>query len=391
MSMDKIAQTHARPWVDINLCAGAGGLALGLVKAGFNPREFYDKDPKACDTLRHNLNKGLPPLNGLVFEGDLSKIEWMPSGSDVRLLAAGAPCQPFSMGGSRRGHEDERNLFPTLLKAVRALRPQAVLVENVRGLERGLQKPYLDYITRQLSYPYLERRVTETWEDHHHRLRKHGTDKRAGTAYRVKWAVFNAADFGIAQIRHRLFIIATAIDMPEYCFPEPTHSKQSLLHKQATGVYWETYGLTVPDRCGKPVLKDDRSRLPWATVRDATSGLPVAASKENGNCNNHWMIPGARSYTGHTGSQLDWPSKTLKAGVHGVPGGENTLLCDDGSLRYYTLREMARIQTFPDCHYFTGARSSVTRQIGNAVPCDLAAAIASPLRKLFDLGVSSTG
>ena len=100
-------------------------------------------------------------------------------------------------------------------------------------------------------------------------------------------------------------------------------------------------------------------------------------------CNNHWMIPGARSYTGHTGSQLDWPSKTLKAGVHGVPGGENTLLCDDGSLRYYTLREMARIQTFPDCHYFTGARSSVTRQIGNAVPCDLAAAIASPLRKTF--------
>ena len=102
-------------------------------------------------------------------------------------------------------------------------------------------------------------------------------------------------------------------------------------------------------------------------------------------CNNHWKIPGARAYPGHTGSTLDWPSKTLKAGVHGVPGGENMMVCDNGSLRYYTLREMARIQTFPDGHYFTGARSNVTRQIGNAVPCDLAAAVAAPLRKLFDL------
>jgi DNA (cytosine-5)-methyltransferase 1 len=97
---------------------------------------------------------------------------------------------------------------------------------------------------------------------------------------------------------------------------------------------------------------------------------------------NHWLINGARKYAGHAGSILDWPSKTIKAGVHGVPGGENTIVDDSGRFRYYTLREIARLQTFPDAHYFCGARMHITRQIGNAVPCLLAAAVARPL---FDL------
>ena len=97
---------------------------------------------------------------------------------------------------------------------------------------------------------------------------------------------------------------------------------------------------------------------------------------------NHWIIPGAREYLGHSGSTLDWPSKTIKAGVHGVPGGENTILDNDGVFRYYTLREAARIQTFPDQHFFKGARIHVTRQLGNAVPCLLAAKVATPLLSL---------
>ena len=92
---------------------------------------------------------------------------------------------------------------------------------------------------------------------------------------------------------------------------------------------------------------------------------------------NHWHIPGARTYPGHTGSSLDWPSKTIKAGVHGVPGGENTIVLDKDHVRYYTLRETARLQTFPDEHVFSGARLHVTRQIGNAVPRLLAKAVAT--------------
>lgn len=384
MSSNACKHPCERPLVDINLCAGAGGLALGLAQAGFDPCEFYDKDPIACDTLRYNLSVDNANLKGRVFECDLSKIDWIPSCSDLRLLAAGAPCQPFSSGGSRRGHKDERNLFPVVFSAIRRLLPKAVFIENVRGLERGAHKQYLDYLVEQLRYPYLERRPAETWEDHNRRLRQHGADKRVHPLYRVKWGVFNAADFGVAQIRDRLFIVATASGVPEYRFPDPTHSKQSLLYNQAQGMYWEAHELTPPDVCEMPIFKCGSDRLPWVTVRDATSDLAAPDPKESKDCNNHWAIPGARSYAGHTGSRLDWPSKTLKAGVHGVPGGENTVRCDDGSLRYFTLREMARIQTFPDSHYFTGARSNVTRQIGNAVPCKLAEAIASPLRKLFD-------
>ncbi len=367
------------------MCSGAGGLGIGLVQAGFSPFEFYDKDRGACETLRHNLLKDDAALNGRVFEGDLSQIEWIFSSIGVRLLAAGAPCQPFSMGGARKGHQDERNLFPTLLKAVRLLRPRAVLIENVRGLERGLHRPYLEYILRQLTYPDLWPVAGEPWRYHDRRLRQHANDSHACPTYRVVWDVFNAADFGVSQIRHRLFIVATAMDLPEYRFPSPTHSKQKLLSDQATGVYWESRGLAVPKGSGKPVFKaaDEGAQLPWATVRDTTLDLPPPACEENDNCNNHWIIPGARAYAGHTGSIMDWPSKTLKAGVHGVPGGENTMICDDGAFRYYTLREMARIQSFPDGHYFAGSRSNVTRQIGNAVPCDLAAAVAGPLRKLF--------
>jgi DNA (cytosine-5)-methyltransferase 1 len=91
---------------------------------------------------------------------------------------------------------------------------------------------------------------------------------------------------------------------------------------------------------------------------------------------NHRFQPGARAYPGHTGSPLDQPAKTLKAGVHGVPGGENMLLSPDGSLRYFTVRESARLQTFPDDFVFHGSWSETMRQLGNAVPVELAAVVA---------------
>jgi DNA (cytosine-5)-methyltransferase 1 len=119
------------------------------------------------------------------------------------------------------------------------------------------------------------------------------------------------------------------------------------------------------------------------TVRDALSNLPKPEGKSEDASMNHWIIPGARAYPGHEGSTLDWPSKTIKAGVHGVPGGENTIVMDDGTVRYYTLREAARIQTFPDQHHFAGARIHVTRQLGNAVPCLLATKVAEPLFELL--------
>ena len=378
--------------IDINLCAGAGGLALGLTRAGFNPLEYYDIDRGACETLRHNLRTGDSKLRGRVFQSDLSHVEWLQNGKNVRLLAAGAPCQPFSMGGTRKGHRDKRNLFPFLLKAVRTLRPRAILIENVRGLERGPHEPYFNYLLRYLRFIDVPPKEDEAWKDHDVRLMQHAVDKRARPTYSVKWTVFNSADFGVPQVRHRLFIIATAMDLPEYDFPVPTHSKGKLLEEQASGEYWESRGLATLQNTGKSVPDADASTLlSWVTVRDRIAGLPPLSLEEDEECNNHWFNPGARVYPGHTGSALDWPSKTLKAGVHGVPGGENMMVCDDGTVRYYTLREMARIQSFPDEHFFVGARSNIARQIGNAVPCDLATAVSEQLCNLFDSGSSLAG
>jgi DNA (cytosine-5)-methyltransferase 1 len=115
---------------------------------------------------------------------------------------------------------------------------------------------------------------------------------------------------------------------------------------------------------------------PWLTVRDAISDLPDPERFLANNIPNHRLNPGARGYPGHTGSPLDEPAKTLKAGDHGVPGGENMLSRADGSVRYFTVREAARLQTFPDDYIFRGGWSEAMRQLGNAVPVRLAETVA---------------
>lgn len=121
---------------------------------------------------------------------------------------------------------------------------------------------------------------------------------------------------------------------------------------------------------------------PWQTTRDAIADLPdpeIHPRKANGYLD-HKFQPGARSYAGHTGSPLDEPAKTLKAGVHGVPGGENMLVKEDGQVRYFTVRESARLQTFPDNFAFHGSWSESMRQLGNAVPVKLASFMASSVK-----------
>ena len=120
-------------------------------------------------------------------------------------------------------------------------------------------------------------------------------------------------------------------------------------------------------------LKDDDGKKPWHTVRDAMVGLPKPGAKGTARgWLDHRLQSGARSYPGHTGSPLDEPSKALKAGVHGVPGGENMMRFPDGAVRYYSTREAARVQTFPDRYALHGAWTEAMRQIGNAVPVRLA-------------------
>ena len=375
--------------LDINLFAGAGGMALGLIAAGFSPKLLYEVDPHACKTLRENAVPIDPPLSDGVREVDVRSVAWREIrdlNTPVRLLAAGVPCQPFSLAGKHLADKDPRNLFPEFLNAVRQLQPQAVFIENVRGLLRPSFKPYLSYVLLQLEFPSLRPKDGESWEDHNKRLRRHQSSRGVDVEYRVNTQLVNAADYGVPQIRSRAFIVAVRSDISsKYTFPLPTHSRQALQRVQQAGEYWQRHDLPRPTLVPNTALAetDRESQLPWVTVRDCISDLPAPANRADVAAMNHWLIPGAKEYRGHTGSSLDWPSKTIKAGVHGVPGGENTVVNGSGVLRYYTLRETARIQTFPDCHLFHGARMHVTRQIGNAVPTALAAALSRPLYKLL--------
>lgn len=202
--------------------------------------------------------------------------------------------------------------------------------------------------------------------------------------------VLNGADFGVPQRRERVFIVGVRADLHlKFSFPLPTHTSDALLHDQwVTSAYWDRHGIS---RNRRPEPAPDLAALlynisqrpngrAWRTVRDCISDLPnVGLGRTSRTVLNHFFNPGARAYPGHDGSQLDAPAKTLKAGHHGVPGGENMVRLDDGTVRYFTVRECARLQTFPDDWAFDGSWCGCMRQIGNAVPVTLGEVVAAPL------------
>lgn len=372
------------PYHDVELFTGAGGLSLGLAAAGLAADHLFEKNARCCTTLRENKVAGVG-VTGEVHEIDVRKVDWSEVPRPVRLLAAGPPCQPFSLAGNHKGDEDHRNEFPAMLVAVRALGPAVVLVENVQGLARPSFRQYFDYILQQLAHPSLAPEPAEDWKHHSARLACLASD--ASPEYAVRWRVLNAADYGAAQVRARTVIIATRADLPTVELPAPSHSRAALLADQASGAYWDRHKIERPDghanlAVGVEPDDPDRKLSPWRTVRDAIASLPPPTDLNSPI--QHWVVPGARVYRGHRGSVLDWPSKTIKAGVHGVAGGENIVHLDDGSFRYFTLREMARIQGFPDSYSFHGPRSRVIGQIGNAVPCGLSEALGREIFRMFD-------
>jgi DNA (cytosine-5)-methyltransferase 1 len=198
------------------------------------------------------------------------------------------------------------------------------------------------------------------------------------------WRVLNAANYGVPQRRERVVFVGFRSDLGiEWNFPEETHSLDALLWDQCRGKhYWERHRVARLDRnidCRLHLrgmkLRSKPTTKPWRTVRDAISDLPAPVDFPSLEFHNHRLQPGARSYPGHTGSPIDEAAKTLKAGVHGVPGGENMLACTDGSVRYFTVRESARLQTFPDDYKLHGSWTEAMRQLGNAVPVELARVI----------------
>ena len=352
----------------VELFAGAGGLAIGMSNAGFHHAAVIEWDHDACETFRENQRHRLRSIEEWpLYEGDVKAFDYGAL-SDVIVVSGGPPCQPFSLGGKHGGYTDKRDMFPEAVRAVRELRPKAFIFENVKGLMRETFADYFEYIHLQLMHPSFTRRKAESWMEHRGRLEKHHTSRRDQTEYNVVFRLLNAADYGVPQRRERVFFVGFRSDLGvEWSFPEGSHSENALLRSQwITGEYWDRH--EVPKR-QRPQLADRQAnrveRLrgdylfdpgePWLTVRDAIHDLPNPEEIPRNGVANHTFNPGARSYPGHTGSPLDEPAKTLKAGDHGVPGGENMLARVDGSVRYFTVREAARLQTFPDDYTFRGA------------------------------------
>lgn len=394
----------------IELFSGAGGLGMGLTLAGFKPVAVVEWDKWACDTIRENQGREYPLVKDWpLFEGDVR--DWIGSfnprdiGGEIDLVAGGPPCQPFSMGGKHAAHNDARDMFPAAVEVVRKCRPRAFIIENVKGLTRSSFANYYQYVLFQFEFPEIVRKPDESWRDHYARLQgvKTSAGRRhvefAGLRYNVVPTLVNAANHGIPQRRERVFIVGFRSDLNvRWSFPRETHSLDALLTDQwVTGEYWRRHQIArrrwpspSPDVSEKVErlrgLRLPPTRSPWRTVRDALMGLPApSVGRDHGLFMNHRFQDGARSYPGHTGSPLDMPAKTLKAGDHGVPGGENMMVRQDGTVRYFTVRESARLQTFPDGFVFHGSWTETMRQLGNAVPVALAHLVAASVaEKLLD-------
>jgi DNA (cytosine-5)-methyltransferase 1 len=381
----------------VELFTGAGGLALGIEAAGFHHDTVIERNKYCCYTIQQNQSRGFKPLEGWrLFSGDVCSFDYSEIKGGTDLLAGGPPCQPFSIGGKHQGQLDSRDMFPEVVRAMRALKPKAILIENVRGLLRESFAKYFEYVILQMRYPEVISKPHEDWTAHLSRLERHYTRGYGkGLCYNIVFRPLNAANYGVPQKRERVIIVGFRSDLGvEWSFPEATHSFDALLRDQwVTGAYWERHGVKKRKRPSIPDHQKDRvDRLkaeqtlfegeekPWRTVRDAIVDLPAPERDDCSGFHNHEYNAGARSYTGHTGSPYDEPAKTLKAGDHGVPGGENTLLMPDGSLRYFTVRESARLQTFPDDYIFPGVWTEAMRQLGNAVPVQLGHVVAAAIR-----------
>jgi DNA (cytosine-5)-methyltransferase 1 len=382
----------------VELFSGAGGLALGMAKSGFQHKMLVEFNSNAVDTLIRNHDAGQPQIKDWnIRHDDIENVSFQEYKGNISVVAGGSPCQPFSLGGKHKAFNDHRDMFPQAVRAVREAQPASFIFENVKGLLRKNFSAYFGYIILQLTYPKIIKKEEEAWETHLSRLEEiHTKGGYQGLKYNVVFRLLNAANYGVPQRRERVFIVGFRSDLGiKWSFPKATHSQDALLWDQwGTGDYWKRFDIPKSER---PIINEAIKKLssklhnryclfppeekPWITVREAISDLPCPKSVNE--FNNHQFKDGAKSYPGHTGSPIDEPSKTLKAGDHGVPGGENMIRFNNGSIRYFTVREAARIQTFPDDYHISGAWSECMRQIGNAVPVTLAEVISKSISKVL--------
>ena len=299
----------------LELCAGAGGQALGLEWSGFSHVGLVEIDPHCCATLRHNR----PEWN--VNQSDVNEFDGRPF-RGVDLLAGGLPCPPFSKAGKQLGKLDERNLFPAAIRLVDEVRPKAIMFENVRGILDAVFEDYRQYISTKL--------------------------KKLG--YVTDWHLLNACDYGVSQLRPRVVFVGL---LPEYAnnfrWPVPMNIKP----------------LSVGELLFDLMSKNNwKGATRWKEYANEIAPTIVGGSLKHGGPD-----------LGPTRAKRAWAS----LGVDGRLIGNEPPSGDFVGMPHLTVPMVARLQGFPDDWIFTGKKTSAYRQVGNAFPPPVAKAISSEI------------
>lgn len=332
-------------YTSAELFAGGGGLALGMEKAGFIHILLNELDRNACETLRHNR----PDWN--VVEGDVHEIDFTPFRDKIDFLSGGFPCQAFSYAGKRLGFEETRGtLFFELARAVKEIQPKVFMGENVRGLfehDKGRTLQTIKDVIAELGYTLIEPRV------------------------------LHALQYDVPQKRERLILIAIRNDIAPFVkfkWPDVSPSVRTLSDAFFAGELFDT---DVPKSEGQKYPESKHKVMQLVPEGGDWRNLPEEVARE-------YMKGSYDLGGGKTGMArrlaMDEPSLTLTC----APAQKQTERCHPTETRPLTVREYARIQTFPDDWQFCGNLTAQYKQIGNAVPVNLAWAIGRSLIRLFN-------
>lgn len=313
----------------IDLFSGAGGLSLGLMQAGWDVRIAVEYEATAVETHKKNMPDVLHVCD------DVREVDFASYRGEIDLVAGGPPCQPFSVSGKQMGHLDVRDMVPEFIRAVREIKPRAFLMENVNGL------------TTSRFMPYLEKKL----------------DELRDLEYDVHWRVLNAADYGVPQKRLRLFVVGLPVGTP-FSFPNPTHGPRGKQQYQTVRDALDGAPEDIPNKAKvvfakNPILR----RSPYAGMLFNGKGRPLNLDAPA------LTIPATAG--GNRTHIIDPHGNILHYHAHLQAGGA-PLQGEAVGCRRLTVRESARLQTFPDWFEFCGRRNQHYMQIGNAVPPQLA-------------------